>query len=190
MNARGQADISGNVFAGGCAVDGGGQSTERTGLLPQFRRSAGAGLTPERIRQCVALGPRNDGAASLIPRLARLIMLTPAIGMLFGCGPNYSPDTYANNAAQQAAKVEAGVIAGVRPIQISAQGTAGGVAGAAAGGVAGSQVGAGPTSAFGAIGGSLIGGIAGVATEHIIGDTDGFEYVVRKANGDMISVAQ
>src|SRR6185312_9842348 len=71
-----------------------------------------------------------------------------------------------------------------------AQGTAGTVAGAAAGGVAGSQIGAGPTSAFGAIGGSLIGGIAGVTSEHIIGDTDGYEYIVRKANGDMISVAQ
>jgi outer membrane lipoprotein SlyB len=126
----------------------------------------------------------------LIRLLATLTALASPILMLFGCGPSYSPDTYANNAAQQAAKVETGVVAGVRPVQISAQGTVGAVAGAAAGGVAGSQVGVGPTSAFGAIGGSLIGGIAGVATEHIIGDTDGFEYVVRKANGDMISVAQ
>jgi outer membrane lipoprotein SlyB len=114
----------------------------------------------------------------------------PAVLALAGCGPSYSPNSYASNAAQQAAKVESGVIAGVRPVHISAQGTVGGVAGAAAGGVAGSQVGAGPTSAFAAIGGSLIGGIAGVATEHIVGDTDGFEYIVRKANGDMISVAQ
>jgi outer membrane lipoprotein SlyB len=126
----------------------------------------------------------------LIRLLVTLTALASPILMLFGCGPSYSPDTYANNAAQQAGKVEAGVIAGVRPVQISAQGAVGGVTGAAAGGVAGSQVGAGPTSAFGAIGGSLIGGIAGVTTEHIIGDTDGFEYVVRKANGDMISVAQ
>jgi outer membrane lipoprotein SlyB len=126
----------------------------------------------------------------LIRLLATLTVLGPPILTLFGCGPSYSPDTYANNAAQQAAKVEAGVIAGVRPVQLSAQGTVGAVAGAAAGGIAGSQLGVGPTSAFGAIGGSLIGGIAGVATEHIVGDTDGFEYVVRKANGDMISVAQ
>jgi outer membrane lipoprotein SlyB len=109
---------------------------------------------------------------------------------LVGCGPSYSPDTYATNAAQQANKVEAGVIAGVRPVHISAQGTVGGVAGAAAGGVAGSQVGAGSTSAFAAIGGSVLGGLAGVATEHLIGDTNGFEYIVRKANGDMLSVAQ
>jgi outer membrane lipoprotein SlyB len=123
-------------------------------------------------------------------RLLVTLAVTPPIVMLAGCGPSYSPDTYANNAAQQASKVEAGVIAGVRPVQISAQGAVGGVAGAAAGGVAGSQVGTGPTSAFGAIGGSLIGGLAGVASEHIIGDADGFEYIVRKANGEMVGVAQ
>ena len=133
---------------------------------------------------------RNDGVTLLSRFFIALVIVAPAAVALSGCGPSYSPDTYANNAAQQAAKVESGVIAGVRPVHISAQGAVGGVAGAAAGGVAGSQVGVGPTSAFAAIGGSLIGGIAGVATEHIVGDTDGFEYIVRKANGDMISVAQ
>ena len=122
--------------------------------------------------------------------LAALTVLVSLTAALAGCGPSYSPNTYASNAAQQSNKVEEGVIAGVRPVQISAQGAVGGVAGAAAGGVAGSQVGVGPTSAFAAIGGSLLGGMAGVATEHIIGDTNGFEYIVRKANGDMLSVAQ
>ena len=126
----------------------------------------------------------------MIRRLAALTILTQATLSLTGCGPSYSPDTYASNAAQQANKVEAGVIAGVRPVQISAQGVVGGVAGAAAGGVAGSQVGVGSTSAFTAIGGSVLGGLAGVATEHLTSDTNGFEYVVRKANGDMISVTQ
>lgn len=126
----------------------------------------------------------------LIRLLAALTMLAPLGLLLAGCGPSYSPDTYATNAAQQANKVESGIVAGVRKVQISASGTVGGVAGAAAGGVAGSQLGAGPTSTFAAIGGSLLGGIAGVTTEHIIGDTNGFEYIVRKANGEMISVAQ
>jgi outer membrane lipoprotein SlyB len=126
----------------------------------------------------------------LIRLFAALTMLAPLGLMLAGCGPSYSPDTYATNAAQQANKVESGVVAGVRKVQISASGTVGGVAGAAAGGVAGAQLGTGPTSTFAAIGGSLLGGIAGVTTEHMIGDTNGFEYIVRKANGEMISVAQ
>jgi outer membrane lipoprotein SlyB len=121
---------------------------------------------------------------------AALASLAPMVLPLGGCAPSYSPDTYATNAAQQANKVEEGVIAGVRPVKISAQGTVGGVTGAAVGGAAGSQVGVGATSVFTAIGGSLVGGIAGVATEHVIGDTNGFEYIVRKANGDMIGVAQ
>jgi outer membrane lipoprotein SlyB len=119
-----------------------------------------------------------------------LTLLAPLGLVLVGCGPSYSPNTYASNAAQQANKVESGVIAGIRKVRITTSGTVGGVAGAAAGGVAGAQVGVGPTSAFSAIGGSLVGGIAGVATEHIAGDTNGFEYIVRKANGDMISVVQ
>jgi outer membrane lipoprotein SlyB len=121
---------------------------------------------------------------------ATLIGLTPVLLTLAGCGPSYSPDTYANDAVQKANKVDEGVIAGIRPVQISASGTVGGVAGAAAGGVAGSQVGTGTTSTFAAIGGSIIGGVAGVTAEHIVGDTNGFEYMVRKANGDLLSVVQ
>jgi outer membrane lipoprotein SlyB len=106
------------------------------------------------------------------------------------CGPDYSPNTYATNAVQQANKVEQGVIVGVRDVGVSASGTAGAVVGGAAGGIAGSQVGSGAGSAFGALGGSLIGGIAGSATEHVVGDTRAFEYIVRKPNGDLVSVTQ
>lgn len=125
------------------------------------------------------------GALSLNRMFAYLLTLT-----LAGCSPGYSPDTYATNAVQQANKVEPGVIAGVRPVKISAQGTVGGLAGAAAGGVAGSQIGPSATSAFTAIGGTLLGTLLGITAEHAVGDTDGFEYIVRKPNGDMVSVTQ
>jgi outer membrane lipoprotein SlyB len=107
-----------------------------------------------------------------------------------GCGPTYSPDTYASNAAQQANKVEQGVVVGVRNVAVSAAGTVGTVTGAAAGGIAGSQAVAGPVSAFTALGGSLVGGIAGSTVEHITADTEAFEYIVRKPNGDLVSVTQ
>ncbi len=109
---------------------------------------------------------------------------------LAGCAPSLSPDTYASNAAQQANKVEQGVVIGMRKVEVSASATVGTVTGAAAGGIAGSQVGVGPTSAFAALGGSLVGGIAGSTMEHITGDTPAFEYIVRKGNGDLISVTQ
>jgi outer membrane lipoprotein SlyB len=109
---------------------------------------------------------------------------------LSGCGPSYSPDTYAANAVQQANKVEQGVVVGVRNVAVSAAGTVGTITGAAAGGIAGSQVGAGPVSAFTSLGGALVGGIAGSAVEHGTDDTTAFEYIVRKANGDLVSVTQ
>ncbi len=109
---------------------------------------------------------------------------------LSGCGPSYSPDTYASNAAQQANKVEQGIVVGVRDVGISAAGTVGSVTGAAAGGIAGSQAVSGPVSAFTALGGSLVGGIAGATVEHATADTVAFEYIVRKKNGDLVSVTQ
>ncbi|MEJ0019477.1 MAG: hypothetical protein WDN25_23575 [Acetobacteraceae bacterium] len=109
---------------------------------------------------------------------------------LAACGPDYSPNTYSTSAVQQANKVDQGVIVGVREVGVSASGTTGTVVGGAAGGIAGAQIGSNATSAFGALGGSLVGGLAGTAAEHVVGDTRAFEYIVRKTNGDLLSVTQ
>ena len=122
--------------------------------------------------------------------LLRLALCAALAVSLVGCGPDYSPNTYASNAVQQANKVDQGVIVGVREVGVSASGTTGAVIGGAAGGIAGAQAGTGTTSAFGALGGALVGGIAGSAAEHVVGDTRAFEYIVRKPNGDLLSVTQ
>ncbi len=122
--------------------------------------------------------------------LVRIGLCAAALAALAGCGPTYSPNTYASNAVQQAAKVDRGIVVGVRDVAVSANTTVGSVTGAAAGGIAGSQVGGGVTGAFGALGGSLLGGIAGSAAQHVEGDTQAFEYIVRKTNGDLVSVTQ
>jgi outer membrane lipoprotein SlyB len=109
---------------------------------------------------------------------------------LSACAPSYSPDTYASSAVQQANKVEQGVVIGVRDVAVTAAGTAGAVTGAAAGGIAGSQMGVGTTSAFASLGGALVGGIAGTTVEHVTADTKAFEYIVRKENGELVSVTQ
>ena len=120
----------------------------------------------------------------------RLPIFALVVAGLSACGPNYSPDTYNTTAVQQANKVEQGVIVGVRPVGVSAAGTVGTVTGAAAGGIAGAQTGAGPISAITALGGSLVGGLAGSAVEHATADTAAFEYIVRKSNNDLVSVTQ
>jgi len=116
-----------------------------------------------------------------------------ALGLagLAGCGGEYSPNTYSATAVQQANKVAQGVVVGVREIKVSASETIGAVAGGAVGGIAGSQVpGSTLGEAFGTVGGTMIGGMVGAGAEHTIKDTKAFEYIVRKSNGDLVSVTQ
>jgi outer membrane lipoprotein SlyB len=133
---------------------------------------------------------------SIMCRHVRPGSATGAVALLFGifavtgCAPNYSPDTYASIAAQQANKVDQGIIVGVRAVRISADTTLATAAGGAAGGVAGSSFGEGTGSALGAVGGTVAGGVVGNVVGHVAGDTDGFEYIVKKPNGDLLSVTQ
>jgi len=118
-------------------------------------------------------------------------LLAAVAGGLAGCTSDYSPNTYASNAVQQANKAEPGVIAGYRQVSISANGTVGAVTGGAAGGILGAQVGSGGfNSALGTVGGTAIGTIIGTTMEHITGDTTGWEYIVRKPNGELLSLTQ
>lgn len=124
-------------------------------------------------------------------RSLRLGLPLLLLAALVGCGPDYSPNTYSTAAVQQANKVDQGVIAGYRQVAIRADGTVGAVTGGAAGGVLGAQAPEGGViTALSAIGGTLIGGIVGTGVEHAAGDTDAFEYLVRKTGGDLISVTQ
>ncbi len=119
----------------------------------------------------------------------RQIALVCALA-LAGCKPDYSANSYSSSAVQQANKVDQGVVVGRRSVGVAGNSATGAVAGAAAGGVAGAQVGVGATSALTAIGGSVVGGLLGGAAEKAVGTTTAFEYVVRKSNGDMLSVTQ
>jgi len=111
--------------------------------------------------------------------------------LLAGCGNRYSANEYATRAVQQANRTEQGVVAGFRRIQIAADGTTGAAAGAAAGGVLGSATpGNRVAEALGAVGGALVGGLIGSAAERAANSGDGVEYVVRKRNGELVSVVQ
>jgi outer membrane lipoprotein SlyB len=127
----------------------------------------------------------------LVSRFVSFGLSAIALAAFAGCTPDYSPNTYAGNAVQQANKVEPAVVIGFRQVEISANGTVGVVSGGAAGGILGSQAGAvGVNAALGAVGGTVIGGLVGTGIEHMTGDTAGWEYIVRKPNGDLLSVTQ
>ena len=118
-------------------------------------------------------------------------LLAVGLAGVAGCTPNYSPNTYAAGAVQQANKVETAVVVGFRQVAISANGTVGAVTGGAAGGVLGSQSSTfGLNAALGAVGGTAIGSLLGTAVEHVTGDTKGWEYIVRKPDGALLSVTQ
>ncbi|TAL04667.1 MAG: hypothetical protein EPO08_00560 [Rhodospirillaceae bacterium] len=123
--------------------------------------------------------------------MARFVKHLALVGLcavsVAGCAPAYSPNTYSSNAVQLANKVDAGIVVGYREVVISANGSVGAVAGGAAGGVLGGDYG---NSALAAIGGTTVGAMVGTAIEHAAGDTTGWEYIVRKLNGDMLSVTQ
>ncbi|SHJ68041.1 outer membrane lipoprotein SlyB [Roseomonas rosea] len=120
----------------------------------------------------------------LLPLLLPLLPLA-------GCTGDYSPDTYSTRAVQQANPVQQGVIIGAREVAISSDGNAGAAAGAAAGGIIGAATpGSNMTSALAGVGGGLIGGLFGSATERVVNDNRGTEYIVRKTNGELVNVTQ
>ncbi|MBI5163233.1 MAG: hypothetical protein HY985_04945 [Magnetospirillum sp.] len=107
------------------------------------------------------------------------------------CTPDYSPDIYASNVVQLANKVESGLVIGFREVEIRANGTVGAVTGGAVGGILGAQAGEfGLNPALGGVGGSAVGGLLGTAIAHATADTTGWEYIVRKDNGELLSVTQ
>jgi outer membrane lipoprotein SlyB len=160
-------------------------------LVPDAAMVKGAGRYASNAYDFVAvIGYHTPGMKERSGLAFRFPILALVLAGVSGCGPTYSPDTYASNAAQQANKVEQGVVVGVRAVAVSAAGTVGTVTGAAAGGIAGSQATDGALSAFTALGGSLVGGIAGSTVEHVTADTQAYEYIVRKPNGDLVSVTQ
>jgi outer membrane lipoprotein SlyB len=122
-------------------------------------------------------------------RAALLPLLLPLA--LLACGPRYSPDAYASRAVQQMNRVEQGVVIGRRSVLVEAAGETGAATGGAAGGIIGSQApGGNMAGAIGAVGGALVGGLLGTTTERVAGSTTAFEYIVRKTNGELVSVTQ
>jgi len=83
------------------------------------------------------------------------------------------------------------VVISVRAVSIDGSQGGGAAAGAAAGGVAGSTIGGSDrANAVGAIGGIVVGAIAGAATERNVSATRGLEYVVQTENGNLMTVVQ
>ncbi len=115
-----------------------------------------------------------------------------ALFTLGACTADISPDDYYASSAGTVNTAKPCTVVSIRPVTVrSNDNNAGTLFGAAAGGVAGSTIGGGDTAhVLGAIGGALVGGIAGDAAQAELSKQTGFEYIVKLDNGTMVTVVQ
>ncbi len=122
----------------------------------------------------------------------RYVPLILAAGLVAGCQPGPSANTYQRNQTMQAATVQKGKIVSFRTVRYS--GTQSGVgagAGAVAGGVGGSFLGGGTRSnILGAVGGAVLGGVAGSAAEEAITSGEAIEFIVQLDDGRSLAIVQ
>ena len=119
------------------------------------------------------------------------VALVAALG-LGACAPRNTNTTYSAADVGRSAQVSYGVIVSMRPVTLqggrSGVGTLGG---AAAGATAGSFIGGDPRMhILGAIGGAIIGGLAGTAAEGAATTGQAMEFIIREDSGQTISVVQ
>jgi len=120
-----------------------------------------------------------------------LTALGAVIIALVGCKSNISPNTYSVGSVGQVNRTVSAVVISVREIDVSGTAGVGGGAGTAAGAVAGSNMGSdGRDHLLGAIGGAVVGGLAGAAIEGNATKQKGMEYVVETENGNLMTIVQ
>ncbi len=119
------------------------------------------------------------------------LMLVCAAFTLSACAQSQSRDVYNAQEVGKQTDVEFGRILGVRQVKVQSQDTGvGTLSGAAAGGVAGSTAGGGKGAILTTIAGAVIGGIAGEVAERQLRNKIGVEYIIRKEDGQTVSIVQ
>lgn len=124
-------------------------------------------------------------------RVLLFVTLPALFGLMAGCGPNVSPNTYEASESGVASKVVSGLIVGKRAVKVDAKSGLGGLAGAGVGAAGGSAIGGSPQANIaGAIGGAVIGGLVGNAVDKAAHSHKAFEYIINLKNGSTISITQ
>ena len=111
--------------------------------------------------------------------------------LLAGCADNINSDYYSVNQTGKVSTVSQCTVLSVRAVKVNSDSDAGTLIGGIADGVAGSTIGGDSTAhALGAVGGALLGGLAGSAVEKGVNAQTGLEYIVKLDNGQVLSVTQ
>lgn len=112
------------------------------------------------------------------------------IFLLFGCAQDINSDSYQLSSVGSADAVGQGVIVDVRTVKIQGKTSDGALIGGVAGGFAGSTIGRGSGSVLASVGGALAGAFIGGITQKELSDQQALQYIVRLADGNMITVIQ
>lgn len=124
-------------------------------------------------------------------KYALLLALPLTAAGIAGCASDIDSNYYSTGSVGQVSQAQGCTVVSVRPIKVSTQNGAGTAIGGIAGGIAGSQIGGGNTAhLLGAVGGAILGGFAGNATQEGLTSQQGYEYIVRLDNGNTVSTTQ
>lgn len=110
---------------------------------------------------------------------------------LVGCGIGDTNTTYDRADIGRAGVVSMGQIIAMNQIQTAGTNSVGTLSGGVAGAAAGSMIGGNTAvNIIGGVGGAVLGGILGAKTEEALTKDTAIEFIVRKENGQIISIVQ
>jgi outer membrane lipoprotein SlyB len=114
--------------------------------------------------------------------------------LLSACAPKLGGNDYSASSVGEMSQTYKGVIVSMRKVAINAGDAStpgvGALAGGLAGGALGQAAGGGRGRVITTVGGALLGAFAGHAVGQAATGQDGFEYSVKLANGDLVTVSQ
>lgn len=132
--------------------------------------------------------PDRNWRSGLCFALLMLVFLP----LMTGCASNGAGNTYNVGELNRESTIEHGVIMAMREVKISGRDNGiGSVAGAGIGGTLGSYLGNDKrTNIVGGIVGAVAGGLAGHAVEGAVDADKATEFLIRKTNGEEVSIVQ
>ena len=120
-----------------------------------------------------------------------LLALLPLAFAINACTSNIGANDYSTSGVRQVGRAMGCTVLSVRQVVVRSDNNVGMLAGAGAGGLAGSMVGGNDTTKIlGALGGAVVGGIAGDAAQSGLSKQEGYEYVVKTENGNVMTITQ
>ncbi len=121
----------------------------------------------------------------------KYLSLFLVVSLLTGCQADINSNQYTTESVGKVSKAAPCSVLSVRQVSVKSDNQVGTLVGGLAGGVAGYSIGSGSTAHnLGAIGGAVLGGLAGKATQGALSSQGGYEYIVKLDDGQVMTLTQ